>query len=130
VNGEKQTAPIEKGYAVLQGKWKAGDEITLDLDMPVEIVAADSRVKEDIGKRAIQRGPLVYCMEAADNKADFDKITLTPDTKFKTDFASELNGIVEIKAIADKQEISLIPYYSWDNREAGEMKVWIDYKEN
>jgi DUF1680 family protein len=130
VNGEKQTAPVEKGYAVLPGAWKAGDEIALNLDMPVEVVAADSRVKADIGKRAIQRGPLVYCMEAADNATDFNQALLTADTKFQTDFITELNGIVEIKATADDKDIRFIPYYSWDNREAGEMKVWIDYKDD
>ncbi|GHT60203.1 hypothetical protein AGMMS50239_08690 [Bacteroidia bacterium] len=130
VNGVEKAATVEKGYAVLQGVWKAGDKITLSLDMPVEVVSADSRVKEDIGKRAIQRGPLVYCMEAVDNNIDFDQVALTSDTQFQTNFVSELNGIVEIKATADNKEIRFVPYYSWDNREAGEMKVWIDYREN
>ena len=52
----------EKGYAVIKD-WKSQDVIALDMDMPVEIVAADPHVKENFGKRAIQRGPLVYCME-------------------------------------------------------------------
>ncbi|GHT33858.1 hypothetical protein AGMMS49574_20360 [Bacteroidia bacterium] len=130
VNGEKQTLNLEQGYAVLNRAWKVGDQITLSLDMPVEVVAADPHVKEDIGKRAIQRGPLVYCIEAADNKTDFNMIRLSPDTKFQTDFVSDLNGIVEIKAFSDNREVAFIPYYSWDNREAGEMKVWLDYIEN
>ncbi|GHT69857.1 hypothetical protein AGMMS50239_37330 [Bacteroidia bacterium] len=127
VNGVKKSTAIEKGYAVLQKKWKAGDEITLTMDMPVEVVAADPRVKEDVGKRAIQRGPLVYCAEQADNANDFDKLTLSAATRFTTDFnPSLLNGVMTIKAGADK-EIMFIPYYSWDNRDAGEMKVWMDY---
>jgi DUF1680 family protein len=131
VNGEKQASPrIESGYAVLNGEWKAGDRITLTLDMPVEVVAADPRVKEDAGKRALRRGPLVYCIEAVDNPTDFDKVALTPDTRFRTDLVAGLNGIIGIKAAAEDREIAFIPYYSWDNREAGEMKVWIDYKEN
>ncbi|GHT54189.1 hypothetical protein AGMMS49982_18460 [Bacteroidia bacterium] len=129
VNGKEQTAPTKKGYAILQSKWKAGDEITLTMDMPVEVVAADPRVKEDIGKRAVQRGPLVYCAEQADNANDFDKLTLSAATRFTTDFnPSLLNGVMTIKATADK-EITFIPYYSWDNRDAGEMKVWVDYDE-
>ncbi|GHT79357.1 hypothetical protein FACS189464_4110 [Bacteroidia bacterium] len=127
VNGVKKTTTVEKGYAVLQKKWKAGDEITLTMDMPVEVVAADPRVKEDVGKRAIQRGPLVYCAEQADNANDFDKLTLSAATRFATDFnPSLLNGVMTIKATADK-EITFIPYYSWDNRDAGKMKVWMDY---
>jgi DUF1680 family protein len=130
INGEKQdTLAIKSGYAILNRKWETGDQITLNLDMPVEVVAADPRVKEDVDKRAIQRGPLVYCAEQIDNTNNFDKLALTPNTKFKTDFVSELNGIVEIKATADNKDIRFIPYYSWDNREAGEMKVWIDYRD-
>ncbi|MDR3262092.1 MAG: glycoside hydrolase family 127 protein [Tannerella sp.] len=130
INGEVQSVPaMKKGYVVLEKEWNAGDRIELTLDMPVEVVAADPRVKEDTGKRAIRRGPLVYCMEAADNKDGFDRIALSPDTRFQTAFLSGLNGIVGIKAAAQDREIAFIPYYSWDNREAGEMKVWIDYAE-
>jgi DUF1680 family protein len=130
VNGKKQESmPIEKGYAVLHRSWKTGDRIELTLDMPVEIVAADQHVKEDIGKRAIQRGPLVYCVEQADNKNDFDKLSLSASTQFTSAFEpSFLNGVTVIKAAANK-DITFIPYYSWDNRDAGEMKVWLDYHE-
>ncbi|KAA6326790.1 hypothetical protein EZS27_024147, partial [termite gut metagenome] len=61
---------------------------------------------------------------------DFDKIALTANTKFQTDFVSDLNGIVKVKASVKDRDITFIPYNSWDNREAGEMKVWIDYVEN
>ncbi|MDR1719705.1 MAG: glycoside hydrolase family 127 protein [Dysgonamonadaceae bacterium] len=127
INGEQTAPSTEKGYAVLNRKWQAGDKITLSLDMPVEVVAADPRVKEDEGKRAIQRGPLVYCAEQVDN-ADFDKIILSPDTKFTARFDAELlNGVETIKAESASGQFTLIPYYAWDNREAGEMKVWLDY---
>lgn len=128
VNGQQQTAPIEKGYAVVQKEWKDGDEISLHLEMPVEIVEADSRVKQNTGKRAIQRGPLVYCMEETDNTKDFDKLAITPQTAFNCNFeTSLLNGVEIIQATNGDKTISLIPYYAWDNREAGKMKVWIDY---
>ena len=97
--------------------------------MPVEIVQADLRVKENIGKRAIQRGPLVYCMEEIDNPV-FDELTLSSATKFKETFEpSVLNGVTTIDAVTGDKTIRLIPYYAWDNREAGQMKVWIDYNE-
>jgi DUF1680 family protein len=128
VNGKKVKATTEKGYAVLQRNWKAGDEVTLDMSMPVEMVAADPKVKQDAGKRAIQRGPLVYCMEETDNKADFDKLMVSKNTTFKTAFdASLLNGVEKVQAVNGNETINLIPYYAWDNREAGKMKVWIDY---
>ena len=59
INGKKINVPKEKGYAVIKD-WKSQDVIALDMDMPVEIVAADPHVKENFDKRAIQRGPLVY----------------------------------------------------------------------
>lgn len=128
VNGQQQTAPVEKGYAVVQKEWKDGDEISLHLEMPVEIVEADSRVKQNTGKRAIQRGPLVYCMEETDNTKDFDKLAITPQTAFNCNFeTSLLNGVEIIQATNGDKTISLIPYYAWDNQEAGKMKVWIDY---
>lgn len=130
VNGIETKAPVEKGYAVLNGNWKEGDIIILNMSMPVEVVAADPRVKGNTGKRAIQRGPLVYCMEETDNTKDFDKLVISPATAFNNRFdTSLLNGVVTIQAENGNQKLSFIPYYSWDNREAGKMKVWIDYKE-
>ena len=130
VNGQPTEAAAEKGYAVLDRTWQAGDEITLDMEMPVEQVAADPRVKADEGKRAIQRGPLVYCMEEIDNKATYAKAELSEQTQFQTTFdASLLGGIVRIDATTEGQTLHLIPYYSWNNREAGQMKVWMDYQE-
>lgn len=101
------------------------------MDMPVEVEAADPLVTENIGKRAIQRGPLVYCMEEVDNPDHFDQIELDSNAVFKTAFEPDLlNGVETIKAINEQQFITFIPYYAWDNRKAGRMKVWIDYKEH
>jgi DUF1680 family protein len=131
VNGEQIIDPqIENGYLVIERKWISGDKITLSLDMPTEIIAADPRVKENIGKRAIQRGPLVYCAEEADNPS-FDEVILTPDAEIRERFNSSLlNGVTTIDAIRGDKTVRFIPYYAWDNREAGEMKVWIDYTVN
>jgi DUF1680 family protein len=131
VNGENQASvPLEKGYAVLNRVWKAGDQIALNLDMPVEMLASDPRVKANAGKRALQRGPIVYCVEETDNKEHFDAIALTPETDFQTGFIAIPDSIVVIKASSKGRDIVCIPYYSWDNREPGEMKVWLDYQEN
>jgi DUF1680 family protein len=129
VNGKTVPSPVtEKGYAVLDRKWKAGDEITLSFDMPVEVIAAHPRVRENTGKRAVQRGPLVYCIEEADHKEDFEKITLSPHTAYSFEYVPDLlNGVIRITANPGDKAIQLIPYYAWDNREAGAMKVWIDY---
>ena len=129
INGKRINVSEEKGYAVIKD-WKSQDVIALDMDMPVEIVAADPHVKENFGKRVIQRGPLVYCMEEIDNPEYFDQIQLSPSTTFQTAFASDiLNGIKTIKTNGRAQSATFIPYYAWDNRKAGKMRVWIPYNE-
>nr|WP_321523064.1 beta-L-arabinofuranosidase domain-containing protein [uncultured Macellibacteroides sp.] len=131
VNDEKFNAPVENGYAVINNKWKTGDVIVFKMDMDIQVVAADERVKENVGKRAIQRGPIVYCLEEADNKDSFDRVAISPKTTFKSKFESNfLDGVTSIEAANKDQKFLLIPYYAWDNREAGKMKVWIDYKTN
>lgn len=129
INGKRINVSEKKGYAVIKD-WKSQDVIALDMDMPVEIVAADPHVKENFGKRAIQRGPLVYCMEEIDNPEYFDQIQLSPSTTFQTAFVSDiLNGIKTIKTNGRAQSVTFIPYYAWDNRKAGKMRVWIPYNE-
>lgn len=134
LNGKDISDPItDKGYVTINRKWANGDQISLNLDMPVEVIQDNPRVKENLGKRAIQRGPLVYCVEEIDNP-DFQAVSVSDETKFTTSYNPNLlNGIVSIKALHDDGDtddsIKFIPYYAWDNREAGEMKVWIDYAE-
>lgn len=120
---------IENGYLVINRKWESGDKIILTMDMPVEMVQTDPRVKENSGKRAVQRGPLVYCAEETDNPS-FDELTLSPVAKFKETFNPKLlNGVTTIQAFMGDKTIHFIPYYAWDNREPGQMKVWINYNE-
>ena len=126
VNGVSVDPVADKGYAVLEGPWKDGDVIDFEMDMPVELVEADPRVKEDLGKRAIQRGPLVYCLEEQDNPVDFDGITINPDATWKATFEKDfLTGVV---SITDGRAL-YIPYYTWDNRSPGKMKVWVPLAE-
>lgn len=124
VNGEGCSPEIEKGYAVLGRKWKTGDTIELEMDLEIKVCAADPRIKDDVGKRAIQRGPVVYCLEEADNP-DIDSASFGPQTRFKETYSEDLGGIMRI----DSDSLHFIPYYSWDNREAGKMKVWVSYQE-
>lgn len=129
INGETvENIPLEKGFAVIDRKWKNSDKLVLTMDMPVEVIEADPRVKENTGKRAIQRGPLVYCMEETDNPS-FDSLVLSPDMGFTPNFnESLLQGVVTISAAKKNDSILFVPYYAWDNREAGQMKVWVNYK--
>lgn len=129
VNGKKTKLKADKHqYLQINRKWKKGDVVSVDWDMPVEVVAADPRVKANVGKRAVQRGPLVYCVEETDN-SNYNSIAISETTKFKVKEAKiSDNKIIAIEANEGNQQYKYIPYYAWDNRHAGKMKVWVDYK--
>ncbi|MEO6219235.1 MAG: beta-L-arabinofuranosidase domain-containing protein [Ginsengibacter sp.] len=131
LNGKKVAKKnLEEGYVIIDKTWKKGDVLSLILDMPVEMVAADPRVKADVGKRAVQRGPVVYCIEKAGNEnIDVNNVVLTSKNKFQvSDGQGILNGIKVLQTSFGGKTISLIPYYAWDNRQPGKMLVWVDYK--
>ncbi|WP_240468702.1 beta-L-arabinofuranosidase domain-containing protein [Gracilibacillus sp. YIM 98692] len=149
VNGEKVSYQVEKGYAKINRKWKDGDQIQLRLDMPVEVVRAHPEVRENAGKVALQRGPLVYCIEEVDNGRNLHAIQLPASQTFDVLFDETLlNGVSAIHGKAVKTDLSkienslyatdsypekdikikAIPYYAWCNRGENEMMVWIREK--
>lgn len=129
VNGKECKHIEEMGYLLVDRIWQQGDEVSFDMAMPVEVVAADLRVKANTGKRCLQRGPLVYCMEEIDNP-QYEKAVLLPSMNYMTAFEQDLlNGVVTITAVNGDDTYKFIPYYAWDNREPGKMKVWVDYTE-
>jgi len=118
----------EQGYLILERQWSQGDSIVLELDMPVEIVRARAEVDANRGRLAVQRGPVVFCVEQADNPhLTYDAFTLSAREPLHIQYRPELLGGVTV--LAGKEEsgklCQLIPYYAWDNREAGFMQVWI-----
>lgn len=127
VNNETIKTPcIKNGYINLRSKWKTGDTLLLELHMPVERVYSNTKVKNNFGKVALQRGPIVYCIEEADNPMVFDNITLSKDAKFIIRHEKELlGGITVIEAYYQGERLTAVPYYAWDNRVPGKMKVWI-----
>ena len=116
---------VDSGYAVLKGKWEKDDIVSLSMDMPVETVEAHPLVEADKGLRAIQRGPLVYCAEEIDNANNFHQLAL--ENGMAWDIVEEpiMGGIRMLVSECHGEVVRLIPYYSWDNREACEMKVWL-----
>jgi uncharacterized protein len=146
INGEKFNYKLDKGYAVIHRKWSPGDVVSLDLPMEVRQVIADKRVEADHNKMAIERGPLVYCAEWPYSKEHkvlnlvFDK-----NGSFMPAFNDTLlNGVEVISAMAqptrynekkqvekgEKEEITLIPYYAWNNKGPGEMTVWLPFSDS
>jgi DUF1680 family protein len=130
-NSRLENLSVDQGYVTLERTWLPGDEIMMDLAMPVELVASDPRVTVNAGKRAVQRGPLVYCVEEIDNgKGDWQNIALKPETQFELrPCDGTLKDITGIRYNTGDDVITMIPYYAWDNREAGRMKVWLNYLE-
>lgn len=133
VGGEVLVRPsMQNGYVKLSRTWKAGEEIELSFEMPVQKVYANPLVKENAGKVALQRGPIVYCMEEMDN-AEYDLTVVSPDTRFQAVFDPELlDGVVTLYAAGSDNTDSFqaVPYFAWDNREQGKMRVWLPEKKD
>jgi DUF1680 family protein len=130
VNGTLYPIEMEYGFAKLKRKWKQGDRIELNLPMPVRRVQSHENVQDNQGKIALQRGPIVYCFEGADNVGQVLGRALLDGSRLETQFLPDfLGGLVVIKSIAvDKSPLTAIPYYSWAHRGAGEMVVWIHHE--
>jgi DUF1680 family protein len=151
VNGSPLSAqPDPSGYLAIQREWRDGDQVEYEMEMPIRPVFANPAVRLLEGRIAIQRGPLVYCLEGVDNGGIIlDRISLDPQTisqTFTEEYRPELLGGVTVihgkgyaideagwqdelyreKAPTESEvEITAVPYCVWDNRAPGEMRVWL-----
>jgi hypothetical protein len=136
VNGYTTQAEVVDGYATIQRAWKEGDEVTLRLPMDVRRIQANEHVADDQGKLAIERGPIVYCLEGID-QADttvFNKF-IPDQTPMTANYEQTLlGGVVSLTGQAQEVQpdgsvkevpFKAIPYATWNNRGAGQMAVWI-----
>jgi uncharacterized protein len=128
VNGKPFALTLDKGFARVRRRWQKGDVVQLDLPMPIRRVVAHEGVAEDRGKAAIQRGPIVYCLEAVDNSGravHVSDIHLPLDAPLAHQFRANMLGGVEV---ITGDHVVAVPYYAWNNRGKGEMAVWIPYE--
>ena len=147
LNGREIRPSITKGYARIRRQWVSHDTIELALPMDVQRLEANPKVAEDRGKVALRRGPLVYCLEEADQKAAPDLIVLPADAKLEGRFEPQLlNGVTVITgqgfqistrgwdnvlyrplSALERMPVPIkaIPYYAWGNRQLGKFTVWI-----
>ncbi len=148
VNGQRVEGELENGYLVINRNWKKGDVIRIHFDMPVRTVVANPRVSDDRGRIAVERGPLVYCAEWADNEGtNPHHLLLARQPKFEVEAsygiqntegdgktfnvtaitaqAQEASVTPEGKLTAKDVRVKLIPYYAWNHRGAGKMDVWL-----
>ncbi len=146
VNGERLRRRPARGFITIRRAWSSGDIIELDLPMPIRQVAAAPQVENNVGRLALMRGPVVYCLEDADHGVPVDRIALPRGAKLEAKFEpSLLGGVTVIEGMgqgAGRPEtmeelkspkprpvkVRAIPYYAWDNRTPGRMVVWIPEK--
>ena len=138
INGTPFHYAMENGYALLNKTWKKGDVIEVNLPLETRRVVANPNLKEDLGKVALQRGPIMYCAEWPDNNGKVSNIILPDDVTFTTEFRpTMLNGITVLKSevpailVNSEKNVSTvnqpfiaIPYYAWAHRGKGEMMIW------
>ena len=122
VNGSPVEAGLEKGYATISRRWKAGDEVTLSLTLRPHFVAANPAVEADCGRLAVECGPVVYCAEWPDNQTDPLEATVSATDSLTLEWRPEL--LEGINIIRDG-DLTLIPYYAWNHRGPGHMEVWL-----
>ena len=135
---------MENGYYKISRLWKKGDLVKVIFDMPVSMIHANEKVRKTAGCVAVQRGPLVYCMEGIDNGNDLHSIKINPQHQFAVSMVNDKDigeyaqictkGIrivsedeqlySDLPLIEREQEIKMIPYFLWGNRGLNEMRVW------
>ena len=150
LNGEANVGDVRKGYLHIHREWREGDRIALTLPMPVRRVYGNPLLRHVAGKVAVQRGPLVYCLEEADNGAQLHNLWLPKESAFsvihgKGIFAHKLliqaDGLCMASESAEQQplyhydkspvkaepkKLTFIPWFSWANRGEGEMRIWVN----
>lgn len=134
LNGKPIDINMNKGFAVIERKWSQGDVIELNLPMPIRRVIANEKVKADINKVALVRGPIVYCAEGADNDKKVLDMIIPDGAELQAEYQENLLGGVTVITgnVNDKngevRKLTAIPYYAWSHRGPGEMAVWMPRK--
>ncbi len=136
VNGKEQEIMLDKGFAKLACVWEKGDVIELNVPMPIRKVVAHKKVKDDVGKFCLERGPIIYCAEGIDNGGKVLDLILPKDGELSPVHRNDLlNGVTVLTGQAfvqagnqanekKPQVFTAVPYYAWAHRGQGEMKVW------
>ena len=139
VNGQAVELKLLSGYATIHRRWQPGDVVELDLPMPVRRVLAHENIADNRGRVAIERGPLVYCIEGADHDGRVLNMVLADDVDLTPEHRPDLLGGVTVlqgtasAALRDADgsirtqpaAMTMIPYYAWCHRGPNEMTVWM-----
>jgi len=140
VNGKQANYKVDKGYAIITKNWKKGDQVKISFPMPVQRILANQKVTANIGKVALQRGPVVYCAEWSDfQDKNVLNLVLDKNVSLTSEYKPDMLGGIEVltgeaknaqfisgnKTEGNKIPFTAIPYFAWANRGPGEMSVWL-----
>ncbi len=143
LNGQPILYQMDKGYMVIDREWKQGDKLNVNIPMDIKRVTSRPEVKANCERVALQRGPIIYCVEGIDNTGRALNIVLPKAADLSTIAQTILTEkVVSIQAEAtvltvsadgetvhtEKKKITAVPYYTWNNRGAGQMLVWLPEK--
>lgn len=140
INNQPVKYTIENGYLVIDREWAPNDQVSISFPMDIRRVYSRSEVKANVERVALQRGPLIYCVEGTDNDGKALNIVLPKTAQVVTAKQQVLTeNVVSLEAEATvlsvmpggenvqavKKKIRAVPYYTWNNRGAGQMLVWL-----
>jgi DUF1680 family protein len=139
VNGQALPLKLEQGFAVVDRSWNKGDAVELTFPLAVRRVVSHEGVKDNLGRVALERGPVLYCAEQLDNQGRVFNLALPDGASVTAEHRSDLLGGVTVLNAAGlavsrendgtvktgKTSVVMVPYYSWNHRGAGEMAVWL-----
>ncbi|KRF13643.1 glycoside hydrolase family 127 protein [Paenibacillus sp. Soil787] len=149
INGKISDYDVENGYAALSRQWAEGDIVEWEPVLEAHLITSHPAIRANAGKAAIERGPLVYCLEEADNGSLLPNLSIDRNAELQSSYDTELLGgavVIEAKGRADERaswqenmayrplaqqqvsepvKLKAVPYYLWGNRQPGEMTVWI-----
>ncbi len=140
LNGQPINSIYENGYAVVEAIWKKGDVLEWDIPMEIKLIKARKELKQNEDRVAVQRGPMVYCVEGFDNKGAAWNIIFPENTRFEPldykvldETVKALTAEVPVVTVAEdglslkteKKKVIAVPYYTWANRGKNEMQVWL-----
>jgi DUF1680 family protein len=136
VNGQPVNYQMSQGYMAITRQWNEGDVVSFSLPMTIRRVVANDNVSDDRGKVALERGPIVYCLESEDN-GNLSNLYIPDDAQVDTLWTDDLKGVMTLdikgrrvstsgsEATTSEEDLVAIPYYAWDNRSVDAMKVWV-----
>lgn len=127
LNGREVQATLMEGFATITRQWQKGDQVILELPMPIRFNTCLEQVEANRGRLAVTRGPLVYCAEAVDNPKALEELRISATSSYRIDQieTGKLKGISSILIGEEANLITMIPYYAWNNRGDDWMMVWL-----